>query len=43
MLQQQQRRDHEQLMNLEKARISSETARNNMEMLEAMRERRRRD
>jgi hypothetical protein len=42
MLQQQQRRDQEQLLNLEKARISSETARNNLEMLEAMRERRRR-
>lgn len=42
MLQQQERRDNEQLINMEKARISSETARNNLEMLEALRERRRR-
>ncbi|WP_061933259.1 hypothetical protein [Aureimonas sp. AU22] len=43
MLQQQERRDGEQLIAMEKARISSETARNNLEMLELMRERRRRD
>lgn len=43
MLQQQERRDREQLLNLERARISSETARNNLEMLEVMRERRRRE
>ena len=40
MLKQQQRRDHEQLLNMERARISSETARNNLEMLETIRERR---
>lgn len=40
MLKQQQRRDHEQLLNMERARISSETARNNLEMLKTMRERR---
>lgn len=40
MLRQQQRRDHEQLLNMERARISSETARNNLEMLKLMRERR---
>ncbi|MDV2983777.1 UNVERIFIED_CONTAM: hypothetical protein Q9R58_05595 [Methylobacteriaceae bacterium AG10] len=43
MLQQQHRRDQRQLMNLEKARIASETARNNMEIIEAIRERRRLD
>jgi hypothetical protein len=43
MLRQQERRDHEQLLNLERARISSETARNNLDMLEAMRERRKGD
>ena len=41
MLKQQQRRDHEQLLNMERARISSETARNNLELLKTMRERRR--
>jgi hypothetical protein len=41
MLSQQQRRDQEQLLNMERARISSETARNNMEMLRLIRERRR--
>jgi hypothetical protein len=40
MLRQQERRDNEQLMNMERARISSETARNNLEMLRLMRERR---
>jgi hypothetical protein len=40
MLQQQHRRDNEQSMNMERARISSETARNNVEMLRIMRERR---
>ncbi len=40
MLRQQSRRDHEQFMNMERARISSETARNNVEMLRLMRERR---
>ncbi|SFA73588.1 hypothetical protein SAMN03159496_00066 [Rhizobium sp. NFR07] len=40
MLRQQDRRDNEQLMNMERARISSETARNNVEMLRLMRERR---
>ena len=40
MLKQQQRRDHEQILNMERARISSETARNNLEMLKLMRERR---
>lgn len=43
MLQQQERRDDEQLLNLERARISSETAKNNLEMLETIRERRRRN
>jgi len=42
MLRQQDRRDHEQLMNMERARISSETARNNIEMLRIIRERRHR-
>lgn len=42
MLRQQQRRDNAQLMNMERARISSETARNNLEMLRLMRERRNR-
>ena len=40
MLQQQNRRDNEQWLNLERARVSSETARNNVEMLRIMRERR---
>lgn len=42
MMRQQERRDHEQLLNMERARISSETARNNVEMLRLMRERRQR-
>lgn len=42
MLSQQQRRDQQQLMNAEQARIASETARNNLEMLKLMEERRRR-
>jgi hypothetical protein len=41
MLQQQRRRDHEQVLNMERARISAETARNNLEMLEIIRKRRR--
>lgn len=40
MLQQQDRRDREQLMNMERARISSEQARNNLEMLREIRRRR---
>ncbi|MEB2847210.1 hypothetical protein GAO09_23780 [Rhizobiales bacterium RZME27] len=40
MMRQQERRDNEQLLNMERARISSETARNNLEMLRLMRERR---
>jgi len=40
MLSQQQRRDQKQLLNAERARISSETARNNLEMLKLMEERR---
>ncbi|MGH6862207.1 MAG: hypothetical protein ACRECY_18305 [Phyllobacterium sp.] len=40
MLRQQQRRDDEQVLNMERARISSETARNNLEMLKTLRERR---
>jgi hypothetical protein len=40
MLRQQERRDKEQLLNMERARISSETARNNLETLRLMRERR---
>lgn len=39
MLKQQQRRDREQLLNMERARMSSETARNNLEMLRTIRER----
>lgn len=42
MLEQQRRRDQEQLLAMERARISSETARNNMETLRLMRERRHR-
>ncbi|KAA9384046.1 hypothetical protein [Neorhizobium galegae] len=38
---QQHRRDREQLTNMERARINSEQARNNLEMLEIIRERRR--
>lgn len=41
MLTQQQRRDQRQLLNMERARISSETARNNLEVLKLMEERRR--
>jgi hypothetical protein len=40
MLRQQDRRDNEQLMNMERARISSETARNNLEMLREIRRKR---
>jgi hypothetical protein len=40
MLRQQDRRDHEQLRNMERARISSETARNNLKMLREMRRKR---
>lgn len=40
MLRQQERRDNEQLINMEKARISAETARNNLETLRLIRERR---
>ncbi|WAJ26127.1 hypothetical protein [Antarcticirhabdus aurantiaca] len=43
MLRQQERRDNEQILALERARISSETARNNLEMLETIRARRRED
>ncbi|MBW6425780.1 hypothetical protein KX729_30790 [Rhizobium sp. XQZ8] len=42
MLSQQQRRDQKQLLNMEQARISSETARNNLEVLKLMEERRKR-
>lgn len=41
MLTQQQRRDQKQLLDMERARISSETARNNLEVLKLMEERRR--
>jgi 1,4-dihydroxy-2-naphthoyl-CoA synthase len=41
MLTQQQRRDRRQLLNMERARISSETARNNLEVLRLMEDRRR--
>lgn len=37
MLRQQERRDQEQLLAMERARISSETARNNLEMLREIR------
>ncbi|SAI74412.1 Uncharacterised protein [Bordetella ansorpii] len=40
MLQQQQRRDHEQLLNAERGRISAETARNNLETLRLIRKNR---
>lgn len=42
MLSQQQRRDQKQLLNAERARIASETARSNLEVIKLMEERRRR-